>query len=661
MSARAHTATGAMAPPVAGVAVPCLSGLSLHANESAPTGMNQEEMQRFLYASGGGPSTSGGSLEAADAAHAEQLQLEALQEEVLAERDEAIALAQTALDAAEEADNLSEAAEGAARTALRAQQVATKATKKSAKAKEAMTGGEEWLLEMKEKRAEALANISQLLAEADWRKKPPTKREEEKLLRDLKKAYEQLNKSSTSWEEIGLDRKAYDEHLELVEKNLATRRKMVIAIKHAKKGMATYLTNRAKYREWKSKRPERAKKRAALARRNEVDRRREALAAEQARAAAAAAAQQAQEAKTEACENALCKLHELRAKLKVMAEKFAGNLEVVNENCEPAEGAEEMLDPWMMEMLTELAKLQGWIETREAQSPDDWDVEGHAEALENCDIDVGGESDDDGEEEEADDEFDGEEEANEDDVDFADEAEDEGWEAAQVDIILELPLEDAPDAEGARKAGTKIAMGVKKFLETHPVPASMNIPVQQNLYVSLHKAGEMNITIWMTEALIQEGRDTPEGQETPRDKLDAFLLGLSAADWTHMTGTSVLGTHEGGEAAGIPDVTDAEGQWLDKAYPNWDEAHYSEQLVMVNMAKLAVERAGASSELADFKPTEEEIEQVYLVFKGSLGIPRDWFTNPNMGEQFGIDDAKKLMLLQGIRHGFDAEGAGDDL
>ena len=60
-------------------------------------------------------------------------------------------------------------------------------------------------------------------------------------------------------------------------------------------------------------------------------------------------------------------------------------------------------------------------------------------------------------------------------------------------------------------------------------------------------------------------------------------------------------------------------------------------------------------------PTAQEIEQVYEVFKNSMGIPRDWYTNPNMAEEFGIDDAKKLMLLQGIRHGFDAEGAGDDL
>ena len=53
--------------------------------------------------------------------------------------------------------------------------------------------------------------------------------------------------------------------------------------------------------------------------------------------------------------------------------------------------------------------------------------------------------------------------------------------------------------------------------------------------------------------------------------------------------------------------------------------------------------------------------RVYLVFKDSMGMPRDWYTNPNMAEEFGIDDAKKLMLLQGIRNGFDGEGAGEDM
>ena len=632
---------------VLGGAVPCLSGLNLNGNKSVPTAMDADEVRRIMYASGSSSSSSSPSTEEVA--------------EVLAERDEAVALSQTALDAAEQADDLTEAAEGAARTALKAQQAATKASKKSAKAKEALTGGEEWLLDMKEKRAEALANIAQLLAEADWRQKPATKREEEKLYRDLKKAYEQLNKSSTSWEEIGLDKKTYQEHLDLIEKNLATRRKMVIAIKHAKAGMTKYLANRAKYREWVSKRPERAKKRAAIARRNEVERRREAQAAEQARLVAEAAAKQAQEAKKEACENALCKLHELRAKLKHMVHKFDENLEIVNENCEPEEGVEEMLDPWMIEMLKELVRLEGWIKTRETQSPDDWDVKGHAEALENCEIDVDAESDDEEGEEEADDEADGEEEANEEDLEFADEEEDEGWEAAQVDIILELPIEDAPNAEGARKAGTKIAMGVKRFMETHPWVESLKIPVEKNLYVSLHKAGEMNITIWMTEDLIQAGRDTPEGEKTPRDMLDEFLNGLSAEDWTKMTGTTVLGSHAGGEAGGIPDVTDAEAKWLDELYPKWDEAHYSEQLILINLAKLAVERMGAKSALEEFKPTELEIEQVYLVFKDSMGIPRDWYTNPDMAEQFGIDDSKKLMLLQGIRDGFDGEGAGDAL
>ena len=186
-----------------------------------------------------------------------------------------------------------------------------------------------------------------------------------------------------------------------------------------------------------------------------------------------------------------------------------------------------------------------------------------------------------------------------------------------------------------------------------------------NVLVDFWKPGVINITVLLTDEMWQhdkpelddEGNDLPKPADfvSLRYKLErAMMQAWSARTWSEKTGfhvTDIMLPQEGD----YPWYSPEEEAVLDQLNPDWFMKPYVERRMLQGMARLMHEKRNASKALADFKPTNQEIDEVWHAFGESRGWPRDWLTNESFAKKENMDDVEKLRLLFGIRHGFDEE------
>ena len=660
--------------------LPSLSGLRLH--DPAPTaGANQAEsgfsgappppeVQQHMAAL---------QSAAEKAAEAKRLAAEAREE---AAREKA-ALAKAAKDAKSAA---TKAAAAAAQERLDAEQEAKDEILWKA-----------YKLKQQQIREEALERVKAVMKKLAWPRnggRELPKKDRERLLRELNEAQKAIDRSAQTWGQLSKNRKKYREQLALIDEAMRWReearpvakrmgevlRARKKAVNKYKKDMEAHRKRRTAERTARQKGDRAAAVAAARAASDAAARERVALLAAQ---AASANVEAADEVKDARCSEALHDLHEMRAELKAMAQKFGQAMMDVEDNCDALDPSKGKHDQWMYDIMQELARLQHWIETKEFEDPgpDGWDVEGH---LEQGGEDLADSSDSDSESGEATprsniggggswyDKGATKGEGNLfDDIDATfgedEEIDDEDDDLDEYQMNAVITTRDAiadNDSPLAQERAEKFLNAFLNMLKTHEETKKMADWVPANLAAYQLGPTTILVSLMLTYDLVEEGRNTPEDKSTPYDILQGHLDGVTPDQWTQATGVVVVNV----EGTGIPAVNEEEDQWLqENVGPNWDQVSNKGLLLnMIMQAQDALARQAAyndpAKELKRFNPKELEIMFVYEQYKETLNLPKNWLTDPETAKK--LDDEMKLAMLQVARESLNEameEDEGDDV
>ena len=392
--------------------------------------------------------------------------------------------------------------------------------------------------------------------------------------------------------------------------------------------------------------------------------------------------QEAEEEVVSKCEDALGKLHEMRAELKDMARKFGAAMADVEGHCDAKNPDKGVHDKWMLEIMVELGNLESWIENNEKEHPGDdgWDVEEHRKTmlrLESEDESEGG------------DESEGEGENNPfwqekgatrgsgnlfDDIDArdpnshkgfgADEEDDDEDSEYQMNILI-TTADSIPNvnSEQAEERAHKFAEAFLKMLNVHEETRAMTEWNRANLVAYPMSPDTILLSVQLTLELVEIGRAAAEaGATRPYDTVQGHLEGISPDQWKDATGVVVTNV----EGTGIPAVNDEEADWLDENMPGWEEVDNQGRLLnLIMQAQTAIQNRehlkNPTLLLKLFDPTDGELSYVRRQYAEQLQLPADWLT----ATVEGLDDGMKLAMLTIARESFQDEDAkrkdeGDD-
>ena len=681
------------------MSLPCLSGLSLQSKPVAASFGMGDDYQSLLdreyaedmaanradddYLDGllAGPSEPGPSLPAGfdpavimDGFNDAQLSVERATE-----------ASEMFNEAVADASTLAQAADAQERAAERAEQAYEESMREDLQQDPPMTGTEEWARNMELMRAEQMRQIAEIMhaggglgTDKDGRPYPTTtdKKEEKKLMNALTRAYKKLENSATSQAQVYADRQAYEKAQRLVQMNFEQRRKFARGDNknQVRRALKKFVERKAFYSP--EKRRQRVLQAQNKARLKKQEQRRLADIAAVEKAKAEEAAQEALKKKKDACRKALGALHEWRQTISELGKEMLSEMKTIKDNCMEEEGVDN-LEPWMREMLVKAVELQDWVKEREEEDPEGWDLNGHMawQAADEDDDDDDSDSDS-GSDSGSDSDMD-EEDLSLDDL-LKHETKhyegfmtvDDDYRAHEASIQLQLPLDEAPTINQARKPGEAVHREFLLLLREIEREIGYTIP-DANVLVDFWKPGVLNLTVLITEEMWEhdkpelddEGNDIPKPADfvSLRYKLEkAMMQAWSARTWSEKIGYHVLDIMLPQEGD-YPWYSPEEEKVLDQLNPDWFMKPYVERRMLQGMARLMHEKRSASKALADFKPTAQEIDQVWRSFGERRGWPRDWLTNENFAKSVGMDDVEKLRLLFGIRHGFDEErNAGEE-
>ena len=607
------------------------------------------------------------------------------------------------LEALQQSATAKQAYQKLSREAERAQKRYQKAMEAEIEEGLLMSHTEDWYVEKEGMRAEIMLEIARLMhqssfappwpdhqmrpgggAKASW-PMSTDQRKYDSLMKQLVKAYKKLENTATSIKQIGDDRKAFQEAKDLVEKEFK-KRKLLVEQRQNPKNLARAIIARrgrkAEFEAWDSAEARRARRIAVQNKKRELAKEKRKAAEEAAIAAEEARkiAEKAQQEKDEACSEALGQLHEFRADLKKLADQMAEQMQQVREQCSPAQEGEDVLDPWMMEMLQKALEMQQWIEQREREDPEDWDVNGHLATLgesDNDDYHTDSDSDsgsgsDSGSQSASDDEEDAmvaaikKEAANEQlkeamDAALTEEeyagfmAWDDEWQAFEASIRLHVPPSQAPSPQLAKPAIATVENAFDKLLGEIEANIKFSMP-HEAMIVDYFKKGVINITMTITEEMYEAGKQVSGDEPTPRARLQELMLNhWDKSKWSEHLGMDVLKITIGGDDGEYPEYTAEEEELLDRRVPGWFEMPYIQRMAMQAKARLWAEARSAEETLKAFKATEKEIRDVWTVFGKDRGWPEDWFTNEEFAKTEPLPASEKYRLLYFMRHGGDEE------
>lgn len=471
-------------------------------------------------------------------------------------------------------------------------------------------------------------------------------------------------------------------------------------LRNADLALTAYVRRLKQVRDAKKKLVELRKAREILARRDEAAARKEIQRTE-AEARLADRERKALKAVSDKkCADAQRELHRMREKIKQMATKYDAMIKKVEENCDPdderaaqieTEGRgktlDDLVEPWVMEMYKKLAALEEWIEEREEADPDGWDMEEHEALLdeglvESSDEDegdtveqlpesrtVGGQGSwyskgakkgegnlfDDIDEKDAAllEETYGERQWAEGDQGFEiDQAADENSAEQQIDFLVRMKIENWTEDKAAAIGGkiVKNYLGFVKELES-TAPWGFN---EHNVVAYELRRGEFVVSLLLTEELIQQGRNTPEGEETPRDIIENDLVELTWLTWQKWVGKD-LADVIAVVPTGVPSATPEEAAWLDSHFIGWQNVTDPHRLLgLITQAQNAVLTKGVEKELEKFLPTKAELQYVYeSQRKVHPSFPEDWLDNKEYWKEGDLDSGMVLILLQQARDTLD--------
>ena len=539
-------------------------------------------------------------------------------------------------------------------------------------------------------REEALGRVKAVMEKLAWPRnngRELPKKDRERLLRELFAAQEKIDKSAQTWGQLSKNRKKYREQLALIDaamrwreetrpvakrlgEVLRARRK---AVNKYKKDMEAHRKRRKALAVERQSRDRAATVAAARAATDAAARERVALLAAQ---AAAANVDDAEEVKDAKCREALHDLHEMRAELKAMAQKFGQAMMDVEHHCDAVDPEKGKIDQWMYDILQELDRLQQWIEMKEYEDPgpDGWDVEGHleyggedladsdsesGEATPRSNVGDGGTWYDRGATKGDGNLFDDIDATFDEDEEIDDE--DDDLDEFQMNVVL-TTRDPIPDNNSplAQERAEKFLNAFLYILKTNKTTSAMADWVPANLAAYQLGPTTVLLSLMLTYDLVEQGRNMADDEETPYNVLQGYLEGITPEQWHEATGVHVVNI----EGTGIPAVNEEEDEWLQKNVgPDWDKMSNKGLLLNVILqAQDAIARRDAyndpKKELQRFNPTE--LEKLFVVeqYKETLNLPKDWFTDPETAKK--LDDEMKLAMLQVARESLNEAKDKDD-
>ena len=551
-------------------------------------------------------------------------------------------------------------------------------------------------------RLASLKRIEDVMQKLRWPKneknpgKELTKKTKEELLKEhyAAHAYGRQNLKPGDWAGLARLRTEFGKQLEMIEDNERWRNKTrplaqafgkllrirKAALVKSRAKLEKQLQNRKKMRV-EQQRADR--QRLVAANRSAADAAAKERIANMAARVAQVDVQEAEEEVVSKCEDALGKLHEMRAELKDMARKFGAAMADVEGHCDVKNPDKGVHDKWMLEIMVELGNLESWIENNEKEHPGDdgWDVEEHRKTmlrLESEDESEGG------------DESEGEGENNPfwqekgatrgsgnlfDDIDArdpnshkgfgADEEDDDEDSEYQMNILI-TTADSIPNVNSkpAEARAHKFAEAFLKMLNVHEETRAMTEWTRANLVAYPMSPDTILLSVQLTFELVEIGRAAADaGATTPYDTVQGHLEGISAEQWKEATGVVVTNV----EGTGIPSVNDEEAEWLDENAPGWDGVTNKGRLInLIMQAQTAIqnreELKNPALLLEIFAPTPDELRYVIKQYAEQLQLPTDWLT----ATVEGLDDGMKLAMLTIARESFQDEDAkrkdeaGDD-
>jgi len=667
--------------------LPSLSGLTLKDRPVATTGVNPDE-----------PGSPSGAKPFETEADAMMDELKDIENSV----ERANQASANALQAVQSATTAKQAYQKLSREAERAQKRHQKAMEQEIEEGLLMTHTEDWFAEKEGMRAELMREIAMLMHQGsfappwnnpktepgghpDW---PMTtdQRKHDTLIRNVIKAYKELETTATSIKQIGDDRKALRLAQELLERDFQKRKLLVEQRKNPKNLIRSMLARRrrkADFAEWDSAEARRQRRLEIQnkLRLREKEKREEAAAAAVEAAKEKEKAEEAMKVKEEACNEALGNLHMFRDKLKKMADKIAKNIRQAQENCR-TDPLEQANSKWMVEMFERVDELRGWIEHREQEDPVGWDVDGHNQAVDESDADS---DDDDSDSDSGSDDGSFVDSGSDDDDGEADEfvamlkkekkkrgknkeaqseyaqamemalteeeyegfmAFDDDWEAYEASIHLYVDASEAQNPYSSNPSVALVERAVTELLReiNGLMPVNYDMPLK-NAIVSYFKQGVLSVQMTITQQMYEDGKIAGEGQETPRAMLHRLMLThWSTEKWSQETGLHVSKIDVGGRVAGYPEFTQEEADFLDRRSPGWFTAPYLDRLILQEEARLAVKEQTIEGALNEDPPTAEEQRQVYEMFR-DRGWPEDWFTNPEFANELPASEKLRVLMI----------------
>ena len=540
-------------------------------------------------------------------------------------------------------------------------------------------------------REDALERVKVVMQKLEWPKnqgRELPKRDRERLLRELFEAQKTIDRTAQTWAQLSKNRRKYKEQLALIEEAREWResarpaaRKMGNILKQRKVDKSKFERDMAKHakrrKEAKVQQQRTDREKRVAAARAAADAAAHERIAQMAAQAAQAGVQGAEEVLEAKCEDALGQLHEMRAELKAMAQKFGQAMIDVEDNCAAIDPSKGKHDQWMYDIMRELAKLQAWIEQKEFQDPgeDGWDVAGHlaqgGESLADSDSD----SDSD-EEDVANNPFWQAKGATEgkgnlfDDIDEAFgkddeiEAEEDDSDEFQMNLVLTTEVAIANnDSPEARERAEKFLAAFLAMLKAHEDTKNMTQWTPANLAAYQLGPRTVLLSLMLTYDLVEKGRNVEEGTPTPYDIIQGHLDGVTLEQWYNATEIVVTNV----EGTGIPSVNDEEAEWLDEHASGWEDVNDKGRLLNLIMQaqsalQLGADHSDPKKEIQRFDATDKEKRYVYEAYKDQLGIPPNWLDDPATAEQ--LDDEMKLAMLRIAREAFGDltnEEEGDDV
>ena len=372
--------------------------------------------------------------------------------------------------------------------------------------------------------------------------------------------------------------------------------------------------------------------------------------------------QEAEEEVVSKCEDALGKLHEMRAELKDMARKFGAAMADVEGHCDAKNPDKGVHDKWMLEIMVELGNLESWIENNEKEHPGDdgWDVEEHRKTMLRLEGEDEGEGEDESEGEGENNPFWQEKGATRgsgnlfDDIDArdpnshkgfgADEEDDDEDSEYQMNILI-TTADSIPNvtSKQAEERAHKFADAFLKMLNAHEETRAMTEWNRANLVAYPMSPDTILLSVQLTFELVEIGRAAADaGATTPYDTVQGHLEGISPEQWKKETGVVVTNV----EGTGIPAVNDEEADWLDENMPGWEEVDNQGRLLnLIMQAQTAIQNRedlkNPAVLLKVFDPTKDELSYVIKQYAEQLQLPADWLT----ATVEGLDDGMKLAML----------------